>query len=225
MADRKTFEFADVNPGLSGMTFAAEAEGGECVGVCGVRPGAVAGYESFFGRNSVACPGNPVDVVLVSLPFSIFAGGDNVDPAVAEPIRQASALAKLPKKTAVILFRVPWAHADRLGVAADEYLSAIGGSFSAAVWSHHHIVSDDGRDLFVCVIAKSRWNGLSPLPATIGPAPVLPNNANPQEILSAYGYPDAFALHNAGIDPKLIDGVVCVGNARSALSAALASVR
>lgn len=226
MADKKTFDFVDVNPGFSGMAFAAEAEGGVCIGVARIKPRAVPAYEDFFGRGAAARPTNPGQVILVSLPFSMFVREESGDPAVSDLIKEAAGIAKLTKVApSIVLFRVSWSAAGRLGVTAAEYVAAVQARFDETGWVLWSVISEDGKDMFVCAVARKRWNGDAPLPASIPRCVHAGRSLNPQEILIANGYPETFALHNADIDPKLLDGIVAVGNARAALSAALASVR
>lgn len=224
MADsaKGTFDFVDINPGMSGMAFAAEAEGGVCVGVLRVKPTALASYEAFFGRGSAEPPTVHGELVLVGLPFSMFAHSDSGDPAVTELISLAH---RASKGVSAVLFRVSWSSARRLGVDPDEYRSTIEGVFDAKKWDVTSAVSDDENDLFIAAVERGKWNGKEALPATYPGGREVPRHSNPQEILVGHGYPENFALHNAAVDRKLVEGIVIVDNARAAIAGTIGSVR
>lgn len=222
MADGKSFDFVDVNPGVPGMTFAAEAEGGVCVGVVGLRPSEATAHEEYFGRGSAQPPLTDADIILVGLPFSMFARAENCDPAVSAVIESSFRLAK--EKTPV-LFRVTWSAARRMGVEAEEYRSAVEARFGSKKWEVTSSVSNDGRDMFVCAVPRARWGGVDPLPSDF-PVSVKPRaRSNPQEILVTLGYPAKFALLNARLDRMVVEGAVVISNARAAIVGALGSVR
>jgi hypothetical protein len=224
MADsaNRTFDFVDINPGMSGLAFAAEAEGGVCVGVHRVKSNALAAYEAFFGRGSAEPPSVHGELVLVSLPFSMFVNRDRVDPAVFDLISLAY---RCSQGVSAVLFRVPWSSARRLEIDPDEYRSAIEEVFNASKWVITTAVSDDKNDLFIATIAKSKWNGNDALPATYPGGGKIARQSNPQEILIKQGYPVNFALHNAEVDRKLLDGIVIVDNARAAIAGMIGSVK
>ena len=220
--DGKTFDFVDVNPGMSGMAFAAEAEGGVCVGVARIRPSQVSAYEDFFGRGSSAAPVTGCEVVLADLPFSMFVRAHKGDPAVTELVVEA---ARLARTASAAVFRVSWSAAGRMGVETDEYRSAVEHVFEGSKWEVRTAVSADRNDMFVFALSRVRWNGREPLPTASASAVSHLKRSNPQEILLSLGYPENFALRNAGSDSKLLEGIVDVGNARAAIVGALGSVR
>jgi hypothetical protein len=217
-----TFDFVDIHPGVPGMAFAAKAEGGGCREAIGVKSDAREDYDTFFSPTGEALQIGRCDVVVVGLPFSMFAYCDGGDPAVADPINIA---AKTAKKSSAILFRVPWSAARRLGVDADEYRSAIEGTLGAKAWEVTSAVSDCGNDLFVAAVARKKWNGREALPMS------FPNSAPSSEptdaasVLLARGYPQAFASRYAGKSRKLVDGLVDIANARTAVSSVKAAIR
>lgn len=218
---KKVFNFVDVNPEMSGLAFAAEAEGGICIGVFGVKPKARESYESYFGRGSLEPPLTPCDMVLVGLPFSMFVRPENGDPAVTELIKTAFTAAK---GASAILFRTPWSSAARLGVDQEEYRSTVEGILGTKKWAVAASASRDGHDLFICGVARKKWNEWShPLPAF--PYAQKATKSTPREILLEYGYPESFALQNADVDPKLVEGIVDVRNARLAISEILKAIR
>lgn len=221
------FDFVDINPGMSGMAFAAEAEGGTCVGVLSIPETEKAAYEAFHGRGSAEGPSHGSRLILASLPFSMFAEGKAGDPAVSHPIRAAAKAAHVKAPAPKIaIFRVPWRLAARIGVDPAEYVAAVSEGFSDERWAVTSWVSPDGADLFVTALARKYWNGNEPLSIEkAASGPVLAEIGRPQEMLLALGYPSNFALHNASVSPKLIEGIVVVHNARAAVSGALKAVR
>lgn len=229
MADGKSFDFVDINPGLSGMAFAAEAEGGVCVGVIGVKPRDFTMYEEFFGRGAAAAPITTADIVLVSLPFSMFVRTQNCDPAVSDLIDEAHSISEeariIAKKSTPVLFRVSWAAARRMHIEAEEYRSAVAVRFDSRKWEVTSAVSDDGNDMFVCAIPRPRWTGQDPLPSTFPVAARARSGLNPQESLVSMGYPEKFALRHADVASNLVEGAVVISNARAAIVGALGSVR
>jgi hypothetical protein len=220
--DNESFDFVDINPGMSGLAFAAEAVGGVCIGVHCVKVGSIEAYEDFFGRGSARPPETHGKLVLVNLPFSMFTSAASGDPAVSELISLA---VKSSKGVPAVLFRVSWLAAERLGVDPEEYRATIEQAFGSDNWEVASVVSDDGNDLFVAVIARKRWNGDVPLPSSFPASLKPPKRSNPQEILLGFGYPENFALRNADVDRKLLEGIVSVNNARAAVAGTIGSVR
>lgn len=215
------FEFVDVNPGVPGLSFAARAEGGTCLGVVGGKSSDRERHAEFFPSDSQVQPGARCDFVFATLPFSMFAYCDGGDPAVNEPISIASRTAK---KASAILFRVSWAAAQRLGVDPDEYRAAIEGKLGSKSWEVTSAVSDDRNDLFVAAVARKKWNGQEALPMSF-PVGAEPESRNSDEILLALGYPEDFAAKYAGTDRKAVAGIVNIDNARTAISAVKAALK
>ncbi|MBY3151055.1 hypothetical protein HFO56_01350 [Rhizobium laguerreae] len=217
-----TFDFVDINPGVPGMAFAAKAEGGGCREVIGIKPETREHYEALFAPSRDVQQANRCDLVVVGLPFSMFAYCDGGDPAVSEPVAIA---AKAAKKSSAILFRVPWVQARRLRVDADEYRSAIEGWLGAKAWDVTSAVSDDGNDLFVAAVARKKWNGREALPMSF---PSRARSSVPSDaaaFMLARGYPQDFVSRYAGLSQKLVDGIVDIANARTAVSSVKAAIR
>ncbi|MDW9478835.1 hypothetical protein GOB57_09075 [Sinorhizobium meliloti] len=217
-----TFGFVDINPGVPGMAFAAAAKGGVRLGVHGVTPSARGLYLEYFPQDNDELRAGSGDLVLAGLPFSMFARSDSGDPAVAEPI---SAAAKAGKKASAILFRVPWSRAKRLGTDPEEYRAAVEGHLGAKSWEVTSAVSDDWNDLFVCAVARRKWNGREPLPISFGVGVAPPIISNAREILLARGYPEDFAARYPDADKQAVEVCVDVGNAVLAISGIKASTR
>ncbi|MCS4089747.1 hypothetical protein [Rhizobium sp. BK176] len=220
-----TFDFVDIHPGVPGMAFAAKAEGGGCREVIGIKPEAREYYDSFFSPTGESQQAGRCDVAVVGLPFSMFAYCDGGDPAVSEPIAVA---AKVAKKSSAILFRVPWNSARRLGVDADEYRSAIEGTLGAKAWEVTSAVSDCGNDLFVAAVARKKWNGREALPMAFpnpGRAAQPSGPTDAASVLLERGYPQEFAGVYVGKSRKLVDGLVDIANARTAVSSVKAAIR
>jgi hypothetical protein len=217
-----TFDFVDIHPGVPGMAFAAQAEGGGCREVIGIKPDARENYVSFFSPTGEDQQHGRCDIVLVGLPFSMFAYCDGGDPAVSEPIAVA---AKAAKKSSAILFRVPWGASRRLGVDADEYRSAIEGTLGAKAWEVTSAVSDCGNDLFVAAVARKKWNGGEALPMAFPNSASSSVSSDAASVLLERGYPQEFASRYAGKSRKLVDGLVDIANARTAVSSVKAAIR
>ncbi len=217
-----SFDFVDINPGLSGLAFAAEAEGGVCVGVLRLKPAEKAAYEAFFGRMASSPPEVGSDLVLVQLPFSMFVRSERCDPAVSDLIVEAHRISRTAK---AVLFRAPWNAAQRMGVEAEEYRTAVQAEFPAARWDVSSAVSDDLNDMFICAVSRKNRNGFEPLPTAFRPVPSPVKRENPQDTLVSMGYPAQFALRYADVENRVVDGITNVENARAAISSVLAAIR
>jgi len=215
----RTFDFVDVNPGLSGLHFAAEAEGGECVGVLAIKPLEIAAFEAFHGRGSAAGPEEPCDLVLTCLPFSLFARGKGCDPAVSDLVK----VARQVKGAVASLFCVPWKKAFALGVSVDDFVSAVEAHYAADRWHVSSAVTDGHDALYICAVDRKKWNGRDTLPS-IWPKTLVPANGNPQEMMAAFGYPANFALQSGATAHKIEAGIVVVHNARAAVAGVVGAI-
>lgn len=216
-----TFEFVDINPRVPGLSIAAEAEGGICLGIVGGKSSDHESHEELYPTNGDVRSGMRCDFVFASLPFSMFAYCEGGDPAVNEPI---SIAAKMAKKASAVLFRVSWVAAQRLGVDPDEYRAVVESKFGSKSWEVTTAVSDDRNDLFIAAVARKKWNGREPLPMSF-PGGVAPASSTGDEILIALGYPQDFAVKYAGTDRQVVAGIVNIDNARTAISAVKSALK
>ena len=200
------------------MHFSAENLGGTCVGVLSVKATETEKYEQFHGVGSSEYSDEHTDVVLVELPFSAFAGGSKGDPAVTDLIKSAL----ISRNQKAVVFRIPWALAQPIGVEPSEFVQAVENIFPNKNWQIDMRLTDGFSDLFISVAKRKKWNGNQILPA------VLENNTtytnSPQEILIAKGYPKKLALHYRDNDIKLIKEAVSIKTAQHALLSVLNAV-
>lgn len=157
LALNRPFNFYEVNPGISALGFGAELAGGHSRGATMIHRLAKHLHRDFQGSDAVGEPHGSYSVVLVDLPFSVFATRGGGDPGVNEVLAEA---AKRSHRAKAVLFRMDWAAGARMGLDPEAITKLVearlsGFTAKSTVAANERFVPMKGHELFIA--AARHW--------------------------------------------------------------------
>lgn len=234
---KEKLTFIEINPGLGSFGFAAEAADMLRLGPLMLSQDVRASYLAFHGVGSDSPVADTADVVVADLPFTMFLDGKNADPDVMDVIKTAKGAIR---KNGIVVFRVKWDIGQRVDMPLAEYVKVVMGEFSKHSISVFMDDSDGSEpvqtnDLYIIVAPPqapiASWPRIDPGAATVIHAirlddPRLTNN-DPQVIMAALGFPEAF-IAVAGTVPGIHERLrecVAIGRAKVVLEFVASHIR